>query len=161
MTILTKYRDVAAALRELPLIGGEVPVEDHRHLRDAAHHLYSPAMLPQFEAMARRFQFHAEVELVAAFAEPWALRVAALVTQVPLATAEKLVPDAWTIFEAGPECNRATARVASLFPPASAALLTQAFVALSVSLPAFLGNAWLALLQNRQQFEWIPGTHRD
>ena len=170
--VLSRYRDVAAALRDplCSIAGGAVDENAHRKMREQAHRLYSSARIaawqPEFASMARRIAESLnvddeEAELIQDLAEPWSLDVAALVTGLDAAEARRLAPAARIIFDAGAspdlrlESTEATLALAARFPSAAAALHVQAFVALAVSMPAFLGNAWLALLQNPNQFDWI------
>ena len=171
--VLKRYRDVAAALRDpqMCIVGGAVDDGAHRRMREDARRLYSFEKIaewrPAFAKCAHELaaSISGEVELVSGFAEPWSLNVAAIVTDLDPAAARALIPAARIVFQAGAapgeaiDARVATARLASRFPPSIAALHTQAFVALAVSLPAFLGNAWLALLQNRAEFEWIAGKN--
>ncbi|HEY3742845.1 MAG TPA: hypothetical protein VGL53_23525 [Bryobacteraceae bacterium] len=172
--ILNRYREVAAALRDpgLEPIGGFAEESAHRAMREQARRLYSSeriaAWRPRFTSAAERLVDSlscGELELVTAFAEPWSLEVAAISTGLLASEARRLVQAAQIIFDAGAspddesllaQSRAATVELASSFsPPEAAALHTQAFVALAVSLPAFLGNAWLALLENRDQLEWL------
>ena len=167
--VLNRYPDVVAALRDprMHIVGGTVDEGAHRAMRDDARQLYSSERVAQWRpefvkfAQDRAVLLTGEVELVRDFAEPWSLSVAALVTGLDPAEARVLTPAARIIFEAGAspgeaiDARGATRDLAARFPPAIAALQTQAFVALAVSLPAFLGNAWLALLGNRAELQWI------
>jgi hypothetical protein len=168
--ILRTYREVVSALRDpsLQITGGSVDAVSHRAMREQARRLYPPHGYPELTAHAQTIVdgLAAEVELTADLAEPWALRAAAVVTGLDTEAATRLRPSAQIVFDAGAslpgevDASAATALLASHFAPQEAALHTQAFVALAVSVPAFLGNAFLALLQNPEQFEAIgePGA---
>jgi len=168
--VLYRYRDVAHALRDpqMQIVSGSVDPSAHRAMREHSRHLYSLEKIegwrPAFTTTARGFasSLQGEIELVRDFAEPWSLSVAGLVTGT--LDPRGLAQAAQSIFAAGASpddealrisSHQATVQLSSRFSPADAALHTQAFVALAVSLPAFLGNAWLALLENPAQFEWI------
>jgi len=168
--VLHRYRDVAHALRDpqMQIVSGSVDPSAHRAMREQARQLYSQGKIegwrPAFTttAQALAYSLGGEIELVRDFAEPWSLSVAGLVTAV--IDPRGLAQAAQSIFAAGASpddealrnsSHQATVQLSSRFSPTDAALHTQAFVALAVSLPAFLGNAWLALLENPAQFEWI------
>jgi cytochrome P450 len=170
--ILNRYREVASALRDpdLGIVGGAVDELAHRQMREQARHLYSPERITdwrsEFTSSARRIaeSLTGEIELVRDFAEPWSAGVAALVTEIGTDEAGALVPAAQIVFSAGTSpddeslramAGQAAVKLASRFSQSNAALHTQAFVALAVSMPAFLGNAWLALLENPAELEWI------
>jgi len=170
--VLTRYRDVASSLRDprMRIVGGAADPAAHREMREQARVLYSAERIrewvPQFGTSARDLAtaLAGEIELVRDFAEPWSMSVAALVTGLSVVEARGLALQAQRIFDAGSSpddeslktaSGHATVQLSSRFHPDAAALHTQAFVALAVSLPAFLGNAWLALLENRSEFDWI------
>jgi cytochrome P450 len=156
--ILSRYRLVAAALRDprLDIPGGSA----HSDMRILARELYAPARWRAeiaSHAAGLAQQLEADVELVRDFAEPLACAVAALATGLQPSSVPVLVPAAQAVFDAGASPDdpvlrdlaaQATARLASYFAPREAALHVQAFVALAVSLPAFVGNALAALLEN-------------
>lgn len=171
--ILNRYREVASALRDpgLEPIGGFAGESAHREMREQARRLYSTERISSWRAAFTASAAHladalpgGELELVTAWAEPWSLEVAALSTGLHPNEARHLIQAAHIVFNAGSspddeflqrQSRPATIDLASSFPAFEAALHTQAFVALAVSLPAFLGNAWLALLENRNQWEWL------
>ena len=173
MIVLKRYRDVAAALRDpqMQIVHGAMDPTEHRRMREEARQLFSPQrfsapqlLSPQLHAprlfRAATVRKRASIELTRDHAEPWSLVLAAQVTGLDPQTARTLAPAAQIIFDAGAspadaiDAGRATTTLASHFPTFTA-LHTQAFVALAVSLPAFLGNAWLALLENRDQFDHL------
>jgi cytochrome P450 len=170
--VLTRYRDVASALRDpqMRIVGGAVDEAAHREMREQARHLYSAEQIanwrPQFIEIAHGLlsSLRNEIELVRDFAEPCSMDIAALVTGLDPHEARDLAPAAQVIFDAGAArddaalkitSRDAVTRLSSRFPRLVAALHTQAFVALAVSLPAFLGNALLALLENRDQLHFL------
>ena len=171
--ILSRYRDVAAALREvrlIPVLAGSstpaVPVDSvvHAEFRSQALRALAPARLQELEArfasvadpMAGALPTDQPVDLVEQYARPWSLQVAGIAADVPAGQCERLSGLARRVFDAACEpydpafaaaARKATAELARFFhgaPP----LNLQMFIALTHSLAAFLGNAWLALLEH-------------
>jgi cytochrome P450 len=157
--VLRRYREVAAALRDsaFQIVGGSVDPIPHRAMRDQARELYGARQWPEPPPTTPS----TKIEIVQDFAEPWSLAVASLVTGIDPRIAPQLIPAARAVFDAGAspdpgiQANEAARTLAGHFPPPIAALHVQAFVALTVSLPAFLGNACAALLANAEQFDSI------
>jgi cytochrome P450 len=174
--ILSRYRDVAAALRESRLIPASarsktaaVPVASAIHAQFRSHALraLAPVRVRQLEAqfapmanrMAGALPICRPVDLVEQYARPWSLAVAGIAADVPAGQCARLAGLARSIFDAACEpydaaleaaSQKATAELARFFhgaPP----LNMQMFIALAHSLPGFLGAAWLALLQHRDQ----------
>jgi cytochrome P450 len=124
----------------------------------------APDRLAQWEAqfrelanrMAAALPIGQPIDLMTQYAQPWSLAVAGIAAEVPEAERERLSGVARSIFDAAGEpfdralemaSRRAAGELARFFQGAPA-LHLQMFVALAHSLPAFLGNAWLALLEN-------------
>lgn len=175
--VLDRYRDVFTALRDpgAAPVGGEVDAAAHQRMREQARELYSPAHLstwtPQLSRLASDLasQLQGEVELVRSLAEPWSLHIASLVTGLDHHEAAQLNPAARAIFDAGASpteealqqaARDGAVRLASRFPASTAGLDVQAFVALTVSLPALLGNVMLALYEHPSQWDFTgaPGA---
>jgi cytochrome P450 len=145
--MLDRYADVMAALRDPRLTtsaGGRLDEASHRELRAGARTL----MLPDASGRwAARFAgLPPQCDLIADAADPTCLELAAEVTGLPVARARKLSPVARGLFEAQPE-----AAAIELMRHFQDALHLQAFAALCHTLPAFLGNAWLALLEHPEE----------
>jgi cytochrome P450 len=188
--VLSRYQDVASALRE-PLLapsparpaGAAVALDAAQHAQfraEALRALTPPALQPlQAEMatlaarMAGALREDRPVDLVGEYAKPWSLEVARVAAEVPLEEVERLADMARGVFDAACEpydaALDATARQASTelarhfqnAPPWH----MQMFVALSHSLPGFLGLAWSALLQHpaaisrlRQEPALYPGA---
>jgi cytochrome P450 len=181
--VISRYADVLAAFRE----PGLWPVR----ARDEAAHVgvraetlaaLSPARLAawqsQIEPLAHRLleQLLTDraVDLVGEFAQPWSLAVAVLVTGADAADGERLAALARQVSAAAAEPDdsalksaaaAATAELERHFQQTATPLGEPAFVALSQTLPCYLANAWLALLQHpaelarlRSQPDLLPGA---
>jgi hypothetical protein len=169
--ILSRYGDVAAALREpmlVPALAGATtpaaPVDSaaHAEFRAQALRTLAPVRLQQWEArfvplanrMAAALPAGRPMDLVEHFFNPWSIQVASLAADVPDGQRERLASLARRIFDAACEPYDAALRAASRqavtelarFFHGAPPLHMQMFIALAHSLAAFLGNAWLALL---------------
>ncbi len=152
--MLARHADVLAALRdphlEPGLSGGAVDEAEHRKMRESSRAIYSPGQLSAWHAdwerwtMARFDALPRHCDLIAELAAPLGLQIAAQVTDLAALDALRLAPIARKLFDAEAAANAATA----LQPHFDSALGVQAFAALCHTLPAFLGNAWLAMLKH-------------
>jgi cytochrome P450 len=105
--VLSRYRDVAAALREPLLVpvsarcmGPATPIETagHAHFRAGALRALAPPALQQLEAriallaasMAGALPTDRPVDLVEEYARPWSLEVARIPAGVPCEHLERL-----------------------------------------------------------------------
>jgi len=171
--ILSRYRDVAAALREARLVpmtaqstAPAVPVDAavHAEFRAQALRALAPARLQQLaeqfagmaNLMAAALPAGRPVDLVEQYARPWSLQVAGIAAGVPADQCELLSGLARSVFDAacepfdaplGAAARQAVPELARFFHAAHP-LNMQMFIALAHSLPAFLGNAWFALLEH-------------
>jgi|RhiMethySRZTD1v2_1073278.scaffolds.fasta_scaffold131409_4 cytochrome P450 len=147
--MLTRYVEVVAALRDPQLTisaGGHLDEASHRELRESARALTLPDAA---EHWAARFaELPPQCDLIGDVAEPMCLELAAEVTGLPMPDARKLSQVARGLFEAEPE-----AAAVELMRHFQSALRVQAFAALCHTLPAFLGNAWQALLEHPAEME--------
>ena len=174
--ILSRYPDVAAALREpflvpaSPQSAGPAVLPDarvHAEFRTEALRALAPVNLQKLEAqfvplanlMAAALPTSQPVDLMEHYARPWSLQVAGIAADVPADRSERLSSLAHSVFEAACEpyhpavaatSQEAVAELALFFQGAPR-LNMQMFIALAQSLPAFLGNAWLELLQHPAQ----------
>ena len=151
--MVSRYGDVLAALRDRRLSAGCVAPG----FRQAAAAAIGSLQLPLADGM--QWNVSDETDLISDLARPWSLHIASGVTG---AVGDHFTGLAADIFaSAGDPCDnelrlrseKATIELARRFNGPLASLWVQAFVALSQSLPAFLGNAWLALLQQRVAIE--------
>jgi cytochrome P450 len=171
--VLSRYKDVTAALREAHLIPASarsttaavaVDSATHAEFRSQALRALAPVRLQQLEAqftpiaigMAGALPAGQPVDLVEHYAKPWSLEVAGIAADIPPGQRERLSGLARSIFDAACEpydaaldaaARKASAELARFFQGAPP-LNMQMFIALAHSLPAFLGCAWLALLQH-------------
>jgi cytochrome P450 len=171
--ILSRYPHVAGALRESRLIPATarsttaaVPLDNavHAEFRAQALHALSPSAIRHLEeriAPAANLAVAAlpagePVDLVERYAAPWSLEVAGIAANISDREREPFAALARRIFHSACEpydeslaqaAQKATVELAGFFrsgPPWH----MQMFIALAHSLPAFLGNAWLALLEH-------------
>jgi len=180
MWVLSRYADVAAALRD-PLLVPASPISTapaatmdaaaHARFREEALRVLAASRMREWEAQAsalaqRRvaaLPADRPVDLVAEYAAPWSLEVAGIAAGVEPERRAELGRQARRIFEAACEPFDAALEVASRDATTKLALAcegsaihVQMFIALSQSLPAFLGNAWLALIEHRSRAVRLP-----
>ncbi|MCC6537028.1 MAG: hypothetical protein IT162_05730 [Bryobacterales bacterium] len=158
--LLIKYAEVFSALRDAALepgeAGGAVDAAMHRAFRAQARAALAPEQFPvwraQWEQEARALFAAAPGELIGEVAEPWSRGVARSVTGVDPTFASL----ARALFEQ-PGTPAAAEATAALLPHCGGdALRLQAFTALCHTLPAFLGNAWRALLEHPAELRRLP-----
>ena len=145
--MLSGYREVLAALRDPRLSAGHVDLD----FRESALAALASVQVPLDDDMF--CDLSGEVDLISDLARPWSLRIAYIVTGISGDRADALAAEIF-VSAANPfdselrlRSERATVELACHFVGPLKSFWVQAFVALSQSLPAFLGNAWLALLQ--------------
>ncbi|MBM3797534.1 MAG: cytochrome P450 [Acidobacteria bacterium] len=157
---LCRYADVAAALRDAAHepgeAGGPVDVAAHLAFRAQARAAYAPerfaAWRGEWEREARALFDAGPRELIGEVAEPWARGVAHRVTGVAPSSAGL----ARALFEQ-PGSPAAAEATSALLPHCGGdALRLQAFTAMCHTLPAFLGNAWRALLEHQDELRRLP-----
>ena len=146
--LVDRYADVLSSLRDDRLSTGYLG----SGFREAAGAALASINLRLDDQLFRNRS--GEIDLVAEVARPWARRIALAVTGISSGEADALAFDIFASAqypfdtELRLRCERATIELARRFGGALQSFWVQAFVALSQSLPAFLGNAWLALLEN-------------
>ncbi len=181
--ILSRYSDVAAALREPTLVpvtalgaasSVRIDVAVHTEFRAQALRGLSPSAIEswqvQFSATADRFVAElpagAAVDLMEHFARPWSLKVAAIAAGVPGESHDRIAGLARCVFDSACEpydqalsaaAQRATLELSAFFRAAPPWTM-QMFIALTHSLPAFLGNAWLALCEQPVEITDFPAA---
>ena len=145
--MVRRYEDVVAALRDPRLSAGCVPSQ----FRENAAAALASVTLPLEDSLFRNLS--GEVDLIGELARPWSLRIASMITgkkgEELNALSSDIFLSAQHPFDAELRLRSAksTVALADRFEGPLQSFWVQAFVALSQSLPAFLGNAWLALLQ--------------
>ena len=179
--MITRYQDVAAALREPRLIpslarstapASPIDRATHADFRAQALRALSPAAIEQCE---RRFALAANhlastlptgepVDLIKRFARPYSLETACIAADVASGECVRLAALARHIFDSACEpydealarrAQQATIELAVFFRGAPPWTM-QMFIALAHSLAAFLGNAWCALLESPAEIADIP-----
>jgi cytochrome P450 len=160
--VLSTWSDVSAGLNhpdlviapDLPLLVSSDSPFDHSKLSRWRQQMDAAA-----GTLARGLPAAKPVDLYRDYAEPWSLRVAALIADISESTAAELRPLAKIVFESAahasgpvtrPLAAEAATRMAGVLPPT--ALGVQTFVALSHTLPHLLAAVWHALLEHPEEF---------
>jgi cytochrome P450 len=166
--VLSRYAEVTAALSNDRLTGGGDDSGAHVAVRDAARRAFSQQHLAEWRekmeasalALAAALPDDEPVDVVLQFAIPWTITLAGFVTATPASELPRLARLASQVFIAAahatdlemPDAARvASAELAAALSSmgAAAPIGVQAFVALTQTLPCFLGAAWRSLLDNR------------
>jgi cytochrome P450 len=179
--MVSRYRDAAAALREPRLVPAlarsttpAVPLDSkvHTDFRTQALRALSPASIHEWEerfalaanAVAGALPTGVPVDLIEQYARPWSLQAAAIAANIPANQCARLTDLARHVFQSACEpydealataAQEATVELAACFQH-TAPWTMQMFIALAHSLPAFLGNAWLALLEQPAEITDLP-----
>ncbi len=174
--VLSRYRDVAAALRDPRLVpvsprstAPAAPLDSavHAQFRADALRTLTPARLREWESqfaeaanrIAGALPLGSPVDLVAEYAKPCALAIAGIAADVPAERRDYLAGVARDIFEAACDpydasleavSQRATLELARFFQGAPP-IHMQMFIALTNSFAALLGNALSALIEHPAQ----------
>lgn len=179
--VLTRYADVLTALREPRLMAGgarggeELDRADHLKFRAQAsaavaemlHGRLGPQE-PLVRSMAGALSRDRPVDLISGLARPWSAQIARHLA-CPAGNADRMTALASDIFAAAAEprndvlkarAEQSTRELAAAFSGQLAAFRVQAFVALSETLPCFLANAWLALLNDPEKAEMLRAEPR-
>jgi cytochrome P450 len=179
--IVSRYRDVAAALREPGLIpalarstAAPAPMDPavHADFRTQALRALAPAVIQQWEErfdlvanrLAAALPAGEPVDLIERYARPFSLAAAGIAAEVPPHECQRLATLARPVFDSAGEPydealaaagQKATIELAGFFRDARP-WSVQMFIALAHSLPAFLGNAWLALAESPSALTDLP-----
>jgi cytochrome P450 len=179
--ILSRYADVSTALHEERLCPVSSRTEDIPRQEEiiSQHELRRDTLAAcsgkqiktwqiLFEGLARQriTKLRAEIraDIIGDFAEPWALEAAVTVTGAERKDSAHLNVLAKAISTASADpfdqfirqsAKAAGDELARRLQSSPIPMSGPAFVAISQTLPSFLGNAWLALLDNPQQLELL------
>jgi cytochrome P450 len=179
--IITKYADVSSALDDTALWPASVKAgkgvvepdfESHRLTRKETREVLSSSALKGWKvqlaekafAKARRLEAGRPLDLLDAYARPLCLSLAEIVTATDHDEASALCPHARIVSEAAAEpyddqlSERAKWHDGVLrnhFASRPRALGDSAFVAITQTLPAMLGTAWVALANQPAQWELL------
>jgi cytochrome P450 len=173
--VLSRHADVCAALLDNRLVAPgnsdgrpSTRRESRAVVARSLEETRSPGWLDRMRSsalrMGSRLPAGVAVDLVADFAAPWSLEVAAMVAAVPPESAHQLVEPARTIFLAAaratspgfpPDALEATATLTRMLSAAGGAADAQSFVALSQTLPCALSGAWHALVDHPAELDGL------
>jgi cytochrome P450 len=176
--VFSRYMDVRAAFRASSLLpsGLDSPTEPARQhennissLRSETRAALSPAQLslwsrqlaPVVQTAVNNLAANQPVDLMASYAQPCCLALAAMVTGINPRDAERLrrIAEPLTASAADPfdvslkpHAKAAAAELRNWFRSGPEPLRDSGFVALAHTLPALLANAWFRLVQHPQQW---------
>ena len=177
--ILTRYADVTAAFHSPGLFpsglntnGSSVTAASERALtemRTETREVLSPAQLRIWRRQlvtsarveAEGLAEEESVDLIASYARPLCLRLAAMVTRISRSEAERLRAIAEPVLASAAEpfdhalkgeAKAASTKLRGCFHSGPEPLRDSGFVGLSHTLPCLLGNAWSGLIQSPKQW---------
>jgi cytochrome P450 len=172
--VLTRYVDVIAALREpafWPVAmrddnNRKIPDEAaQQRLRAAIQEAFSSSRLLEWEtrldviarSLIQSLPFEGPVEIISAFAQPWCLAAAGIVTGADPAHHGRLLALSREVSDSAAEpldealqakASAANAELDHYFSAASIPMAGPVFVALSRTLTCLLANGWLILIES-------------
>ena len=147
MWIVDRYAEVLSVLRDERFFAGYIEAG----FREGAAAAFTVSNMTFDDRIFRNRS--GEFDLISELARPWSREIAFTVTGLSGNQAEPLAADIFASAqnpfdsEYRRRSERATLELAGKFEGPLRSFWVQAFVALSQSLPAFLGNAWLTLLE--------------
>jgi cytochrome P450 len=179
--VLSRYVDVFAALHEPRLVPvdsrakalpEDAAVDAQRRLRTETMGILSrqniESLRNQFVALARstmrKLPSGTRVDIIKQFAEPFCLAVAVSITTANPVDLERLCTLAHTASRAAADTSNewlrhsakaANRQLATILASSPIPMGGPTFVALSQTLPHFLANAWLALLDHPRQLDQL------
>jgi cytochrome P450 len=171
--VLSRYADVIAAFREPALwpatmrsnSNSKIPDETmQQRLRAAAHEAFSSSRLVEWEtrldviahSLIQSLSLEGPVEIISAFAQPWCLAAAGIVTGADPADHGRLLALSREVSDSAAEpldeaqqarASAANAELDRYFSGASIPMAGPTFVALSRTLTCLLANGWLILIE--------------
>jgi cytochrome P450 len=175
--VLTRYVDVIAALREPALWPAAVRKNNNRKIPDeAAQQLlraevqkaFSSAQLVEWEtrldgiapSLIQSLSVEGPVEIVSAFAQPWCLAAAGIVTGADSADYDRLLALSREVSDSAAEpldealqarASAANAELDRYLSDAPIPMAGPVFVALSRTLTCLLANGWLGLIERPEE----------
>jgi cytochrome P450 len=182
--VLSRHRDILAVLRDERAVPASVkgsepitPANEELRVRLRAETLeaLSPSLLrrwrqalqPKLDRLLHDLQVGEPVDVLATYARPACLALAAIVTGISQHKAEALSEHARHVSARAADPYDDSLRVPSEashaelrnnhFHSRCEALRDSTFVALSQTIPCMLGNAWYALLQHPEQWRMVHG----
>jgi cytochrome P450 len=179
--VLSRYADVLAAFRSSSLspigpnskVTSEPPDESSLlKMREETREVLSPiqlrswreCMTPLVAPLAESLPTSQPIDLVARYARPLCLALAAMVTGIDLHDAERLEKIAEPISASAAEpydpvlrssAKSAKVELRSCFHPGPEFLRDSGFVALAHTMPRLLASVWFGLLQHPQQWNLL------
>jgi cytochrome P450 len=179
--VLSRHADILAAFRASSLApaspgskqASEPSDESGRlKMRREAMEALSPARLrmwrgqltPEVHALAGNLPAEEPVDLMAGYARPLCLSLAAMVTGISRSDAEALHESAQRVSATAAEpydpmlrvsAKSASAELRGYFHSGPEALRDSGFVALSQTMPCILGGAWFALMQHPEEWSLL------
>jgi cytochrome P450 len=178
--VLSRYRDVMAALRDPELWPVAAPGEDQAITRDEVGRLrfrtpVMDAIAPRLDAWRARMEPVAEqlldrlatsvqADLLANYALPWCQEFALLVVDAPPELRDRLVTLSTDVFAATgapedsplrPPAAAATAELERLLRDSAIPMGEPTFVAISQTTPRLLASIFVALLEHPREAEWL------
>lgn len=176
--VLSRYSDVLAAFRTTSLAPGksngsasathaseaarlEMRSDTMQALSASQISAWREFLAREADALVLSLAPGEPIDLLASYASPLCLRLAATVTDISLEGAEELSGIARLVSAAAAdpesaalkaEAERVNAALVARFASGPAALRDSTFVALSQTVPCILGNAWYALINHPE--EW-------
>jgi hypothetical protein len=180
--VLSRHRDVLAVLRDERAIPASVksdqiiaPANEELRVRLRAQTLnvlspgrlrqWRQALQPELDRLLLNLHVGEPVDVLAAYARPASLALAAIVTGIAQHTAEALCEHARRVSAHAADPYDDSLSVSSQashaklqeghFQAECEALRDSTFVAISQTIPCILGNAWYALLQRPEQWRLV------
>lgn len=180
---MSRYQDVAGALREPALTpalarstapAAPINAAVHADFRTQALRALAPAVIQQWEErfalvanqLADELPANQPIDLIERYARPFSIATAGIAADVPSHECERLATIARIVFDSA--CEPYDEALAGAVPKAIVELAAffraappwnmQMFIALAHSLPALLGNAWLALFESPVEVTDLPKT---
>ena len=171
--VLSRHSDILCALHAPGLAaagsgdsdtGVKMRAEAVEALNPAQVHRWREELEPECPALSAMLRTEAPVDLMAEYARPLCLALAAIVSGVSRELAHSFEPSARRICvsTADPEdgflreqARQATEELGGCFNPGPQSLREPAFVALSQTMPCLLGNAWFGLIEHPRQWSLL------